>query len=73
MFHFCPITGPVAGAVCSKFGPRAAAMVGGLIASIGMIVSSQSSNIIYLIISLGFFAGEIESECEKVYILRVVV
>ncbi|XP_022089816.1 monocarboxylate transporter 3-like [Acanthaster planci] len=44
---------PVAGASCKRFGPRLTAMAGGMLMFAGVVISSQATGIIFLILSLG--------------------
>ena len=51
------ITGPIAGVLTSRFGCRKVTVVGGLIAGLGCVTSSQASTISMLCVSFGLVAG----------------
>ena len=51
------ITGPIASVLTNKFGCRTITVIGGLIAGIGCVASSQANSIWMLCLSFGVVAG----------------
>ena len=54
---FYAITMPIAGGFIDKYGPKIVTIVGGLVVSVGWILSGFTSNITLLIITYGVIAG----------------
>ncbi|XP_038069855.1 monocarboxylate transporter 5-like [Patiria miniata] len=48
------IMSPLAGALCTRFGPRLVTMVGGVIYVAGFVMASQAPSIEFLIVAVGF-------------------
>lgn len=53
--RFC--TGPLAGRVIEKIGPRSAVMLGGVLVMIGFAASSLATNLVTLYFTFGVVAG----------------
>ena len=54
---FYAVTMPIAGGFIDKYGPKIVTIVGGLVVSVGWILSGFTSNITLLIITYGVIAG----------------
>lgn len=52
------VAGPICSILVNRFGCRPVMMVGGLFASLGMIMASFATNIIHIYLGIGVITGE---------------
>ncbi|TNN22884.1 Monocarboxylate transporter 4 [Liparis tanakae] len=59
----CASSGPVCSVLVNRFGCRPVMMVGGLFASLGMILASFATSIIHIYLCIGVITGTEHSSC----------
>lgn len=64
MCLLCILPGPVCSIMVNQFGCRPVMLIGGLLASAGMILASFTTNIIELYLTAGVLTGEIPRNWE---------
>ena len=57
------VTGPVAGALCTKFGSRGVSFVGSAICSVGALLATFSQTVTHLYITIGVMVGKLLHQC----------
>ena len=56
----CPsFSGPVGSMIINKWGHRTCTIVGGILASAGIVLSSFATSVLYLILSFGILTGKL--------------